>query len=114
MGAVATCKYAPECERATKPRRPRNGASSLRLPARADQQHEWVLTGDPRGTYGTTFAGPRDIWSGTHSRVASRSEGQCARHGKSPIFDAACGVVAAPDPSFDSGVQRFPSESVVS
>ena len=25
--------------------------------ARADQQHAWVLAGDPRGTYGTTFAG---------------------------------------------------------
>jgi hypothetical protein len=24
--------------------------------ARADQQHAWVLAGDPRGTYGTTFA----------------------------------------------------------
>ena len=25
--------------------------------ARADQQHAWVLAGDPRGTLGTTLAG---------------------------------------------------------
>ena len=27
------------------------------IAARADQQHAWVLAGDPRGTYGTTLAG---------------------------------------------------------
>jgi hypothetical protein len=25
------------------------------IAARADQQHQWVLGGDPRGTYGTDF-----------------------------------------------------------
>jgi nitrate/nitrite transporter NarK len=30
------------------------------LAARADQQHEWVMRGDPRGTYGEYPAAPMD------------------------------------------------------
>jgi hypothetical protein len=57
VAAVAACKYAPEVwarhQAAVAAERRRLAA----IAARADQQHAWVLAGDPRGTYGPTFAG---------------------------------------------------------
>jgi hypothetical protein len=82
VAAIVAWKSAPEMWARHQAAAAAERSKFAAIAARADQQHEWVLAGDPRGTYGTTFAGPRDIWSGTHSRVASRSEGQCARHGE--------------------------------
>ena len=57
VAAVAAWKYAPEVwarhQAAVAAERSRLAA----VAARADQQHAWVLAGDPRGTYGATFAG---------------------------------------------------------
>src|SRR6187549_75063 len=57
VAAVAACKCAPEVwarhQAAVAAQRRRVAA----LAARADQQHQWVLAGDLRGTYGATFAG---------------------------------------------------------
>ena len=50
--AIAACKYAPEVwarhQAAVAAERRRLAAVAVR----ADQQHAWVLAGDPRGTYG--------------------------------------------------------------
>ena len=55
--AIAACKYAPEVwarhQAAVAAERRRFAAVAMR----ADQQHAWVLAGDPRGTYGAAFAG---------------------------------------------------------
>jgi len=57
VAAIAACKFAPEVwarrQAAVAAERSRLAA----IVARADQQHEWVLAGDPRGTYGATRAG---------------------------------------------------------
>jgi hypothetical protein len=34
------------------------------IAARADQQHQWVLAGDPRGTYGADFSGSKPSGTG--------------------------------------------------
>ncbi len=57
VAAVAAWKHAPEVwarhQAAVAAERRRFAA----IVARADQQHAWVLAGDPRGTYGAGFAG---------------------------------------------------------
>jgi len=52
LAAVAAWKYVPKVWAG---RQAALGAEQRRhaaIAARADQQHQWVLAGDPRGTYG--------------------------------------------------------------
>ena len=54
VAAIAAWKCAPEM---WARHQAAVAAERRRLAALADQQHAWVLAGDPRGTYGATFAG---------------------------------------------------------
>ena len=52
LAAVAEWKYVPKVWAGRQAALAAEQRRHAAIAARADQQHQWVLAGDPRGTYG--------------------------------------------------------------
>jgi hypothetical protein len=64
LAAVAAWKYVPKVWAARQAALAAEQRRHAAIAARADQQHQCMLAGDPRGTYGADFSGSKPSGTG--------------------------------------------------